>query len=369
EWILRYMDEQASSDDEGGGTERPVSSCSSVADFEWEVWGDPREVARRRAERARSRLPMEERRRQLAEEWGQAKEAAARAKATGDKARQKDAGLMIRDLKQEMVTLGVTEQQLDEILGGPSGGTVAAAAGGKAAQQRPGGAAVAVAAAATGGDRNGRRGHGKAQAGVNASKEEKEKGGKGQSKGGKDKDKERERGKGKEKGGKDKDGGQGKEKGKRKGKGRRAASPPPPASSSSEPDSEMKAEIEATAAATASAATGATAAVSQRRDGSEIEDDMVPDSWEERDPGPGMESAAATATGVITAAGDGHTNESWGGGEIRSLAGTLSPGCQEVGSASGEVDVAAVAGATGGGVSVSGCKDATTTAEAAEAAE
>ncbi|GLI66500.1 hypothetical protein VaNZ11_010327, partial [Volvox africanus] len=392
EWILRYMDEQASSDDEGRAPERQAPPCSSVADFEWEMWGDPREVARRRAERARSRLPIEERRRQLAEEWGQAKEAAARAKATGDKARQKDAGLMIRDLKQEMATLGVTEQQLDQVLGGPPGGTVVAAAtaaAGKAAQQRPGSAAVAVAAAAAGKDKSGRQGQGKAQAGVNASKDkeekEKDKGGKGPSKGGKDKggkdkekEKEKERGKGKERGGKDKDGGQGKEKGKRKGKGRRAASPPPPPSSSSEPDSEVEAETEteATATATASAATGTAAGVSQHRGGSETEDDVVPDSWEERDPGPGIEPAAAAApaaAAVIAAAGDGHREGSANGGEICSVEGTVPPGYQQVGGAGGEADGAAVAVATDGGVSVSvslsGGKDARTSAEATEAAE
>ncbi len=47
------------------------------------MWGDPREVARRRAERARGRLSPDERRRQLAEEWARAKDVAARAKATG----------------------------------------------------------------------------------------------------------------------------------------------------------------------------------------------------------------------------------------------------------------------------------------------
>lgn len=47
------------------------------------MWGDPREVARRRAERARGRLAPEQRRQQLAEEWARAKEAAARAKASG----------------------------------------------------------------------------------------------------------------------------------------------------------------------------------------------------------------------------------------------------------------------------------------------
>ncbi len=73
---------------------------------DWELWADPREIERRKAERKKASLPPELRRSQLAGEWQAAKEAAAQAKASGDKARQKVAGGMIRDLKLEMKQLG-----------------------------------------------------------------------------------------------------------------------------------------------------------------------------------------------------------------------------------------------------------------------
>lgn len=75
---------------------------------EWELWGDPREVERRKAERKKAKLPPEARKAQLAEEWVRAKAAAANAKAAADKARQKAAGAVIRDLKLEMQQLGTT---------------------------------------------------------------------------------------------------------------------------------------------------------------------------------------------------------------------------------------------------------------------
>lgn len=73
---------------------------------DWELWGDPREVERRKAERKKASMPLEQRRAQLAEEWSRAKSEAARAKAAADKARQKAAGLVIRDLKLEMKDRG-----------------------------------------------------------------------------------------------------------------------------------------------------------------------------------------------------------------------------------------------------------------------
>jgi ATP-dependent RNA helicase DHX29 len=45
------------------------SDASSIED--WEVWGDPREVGRRRAERARERLPREDRLELMATEMAQ----------------------------------------------------------------------------------------------------------------------------------------------------------------------------------------------------------------------------------------------------------------------------------------------------------
>eukprot|EP00198_Chlamydomonas_reinhardtii_P007206 XP_001696542.1 predicted protein [Chlamydomonas reinhardtii] len=138
EWILRYMDDQASSggEEEDGGQAKPGSSASSLADFEWELWGDPREA-----------------RQALAEEWAKTKEVAARAKSAGDKARQKDAGLMLRDLKQEMASMKVTEQQLEAILSGapvlPAATAAAAAATPAAGKAAAGKAAAGKAAAAS----------------------------------------------------------------------------------------------------------------------------------------------------------------------------------------------------------------------------
>jgi hypothetical protein len=73
---------------------------------EWEIWGDPREIERRKADRKRANLPLAQRRVQLAEEWLRSKTEAATAKAAADKPRQKVAGLVIRDLKIEMKQLG-----------------------------------------------------------------------------------------------------------------------------------------------------------------------------------------------------------------------------------------------------------------------
>ncbi|EFJ53272.1 hypothetical protein VOLCADRAFT_86387 [Volvox carteri f. nagariensis] len=331
EWILRYMDEQASSSEDEreaaeGGT-AGTSSCSSVADFEWEVWGDPREVSRRRAERARSRLPPEERRKQLAEEWVRAKEVAARAKATGDKARQKDVGLMIRDLKQEMAALGVTEQQLDQILGGASGSLVAAgqAAGSTGATRRrqpPAGAAVAAVTDKGAGKDDKAKG-GKEKAAVKGGKGEKNKGGgkggdKAAGKGGKGE---------KAKGGKERDGGQGKGgKGKGKGAGRRAAASPPPSASTSPSDTDSEAE-----------ATAPAVPAGRRPVAPKPEDDVVPDSWEDRDP---CHSEAAEAE--VAVAGGGAVGEGGGSGRGEEVAREA----QRAGTR--EADGAEVAGAGGG---------------------
>ena len=128
---------------------------------DWEIWGDPREIERRKAERARAAVPPEQRKQQVrprrhpiletqhplqyqhlscnarggrqsltgsrahshlalmelhgpdaavgaqvAEEWALAKGEAARAKAAGDKARQKLAGQVIAGLKKETQQLG-----------------------------------------------------------------------------------------------------------------------------------------------------------------------------------------------------------------------------------------------------------------------
>lgn len=73
---------------------------------DWELWGDPREIERRKAERQRKALPPEVRRKMLAEEWSTAKVEAAKAKAAGDKSRQKAVGQLIASLKQQIKELG-----------------------------------------------------------------------------------------------------------------------------------------------------------------------------------------------------------------------------------------------------------------------
>jgi hypothetical protein len=47
---------------------RPGSASSTSSEIEdWELWGDPREIERRRAERARAKVPAEQRKAQV---WG-----------------------------------------------------------------------------------------------------------------------------------------------------------------------------------------------------------------------------------------------------------------------------------------------------------
>ena len=85
---------------------KPLCLQVDEAIEDWELWGDSREMERRKAERKRQNLPPEQRRQQLAEEWVRARGEAARAKAAADKPRQKAAGGVIRDLKLEMKQIG-----------------------------------------------------------------------------------------------------------------------------------------------------------------------------------------------------------------------------------------------------------------------
>ncbi|KAL4547972.1 hypothetical protein Ndes2526B_g07186 [Nannochloris sp. 'desiccata'] len=97
---------------------------------DWEVWGDQREVDRRRAERARSALNREDRLELIATELAKTMAGAAKAKASGDKAEQRMFGQMIGQLKREMAGLGVREADLPQV---PTGGGNAAAADAAAA--------------------------------------------------------------------------------------------------------------------------------------------------------------------------------------------------------------------------------------------
>jgi len=98
--IMQYA--EAYSED-GSEEEEEAAGDESIEDWELQMWADPREVERRCAERARAKIPPEVRRSQEA----------SLAKVAGNKARQKGAGQIIRELKQEMAALGLTEQDLE----------------------------------------------------------------------------------------------------------------------------------------------------------------------------------------------------------------------------------------------------------------
>lgn len=70
------------------------------------MWGDLREIEKRRQKRKIAKMPPEKRRQQLAEEWTECKKAATAAKATSDKSARKALGLRMRDLKLEMQQVG-----------------------------------------------------------------------------------------------------------------------------------------------------------------------------------------------------------------------------------------------------------------------
>ncbi|GAB4817860.1 hypothetical protein N2152v2_004906 [Parachlorella kessleri] len=106
-WIMQYMDNSDSEEGSQAGSDQGSEGGSVVED--WEVWGDPREVERRRAERKRSQLPRDTRILLIAEELTQAKDEAVRAKLAKDKDRQRALGELIRQLKLEMDQLGITE--------------------------------------------------------------------------------------------------------------------------------------------------------------------------------------------------------------------------------------------------------------------
>ncbi|CAI5497941.1 unnamed protein product [Closterium sp. Naga37s-1] len=78
----------------------------------WEVWADARE--RRRRKELRKKAPAEQRVQSLAVDLGRAKGEAAKAKGSMDKGRQAEAGLLIRELKEEAAAYGYSESSLEE---------------------------------------------------------------------------------------------------------------------------------------------------------------------------------------------------------------------------------------------------------------
>jgi len=136
-WILQYAESSSSSEeeenDDAAGSHSNKSPTGSVIE-DWEVWGDQREVDRRRAERARTALNREDRLELIATELATTMAGAAKAKKTGDKAEQRMFGKMIGQLKREMAELGITEADLPQVDGGAA--AAAAAAGATGAKEK-----------------------------------------------------------------------------------------------------------------------------------------------------------------------------------------------------------------------------------------
>lgn len=107
-WILQqaYDDDDSSMDEEESS-----SDGGSVED--WEIWGDPEEIERKRAERSREKLSREDKIAIIAHDMFHAKQHAAKAKANGDKAGQKEAGAIIGKLRREMKELEIGDGDLE----------------------------------------------------------------------------------------------------------------------------------------------------------------------------------------------------------------------------------------------------------------
>ncbi|CAM6089460.1 unnamed protein product [Calypogeia fissa] len=107
EWIKRYLAQQ----EEASGSE---SDEEESGDSDWEVFADPSEQNRRKEKR--QVVDPRTRSISLATEFQKAKQAAAQAKERGDKEKQKAAGRVIRELRQEMTSLGLSESALNQMV-------------------------------------------------------------------------------------------------------------------------------------------------------------------------------------------------------------------------------------------------------------
>ncbi|KAK9843599.1 hypothetical protein WJX84_000161, partial [Apatococcus fuscideae] len=104
DWMRRYMEQQSDSEEDEDSRGDDVIE-------DWELFADPKEIERRKAERKRQALPLEDRQQILASEWVEARSRAAKAKSANDKSQQKAMGQVIRNLKLEMAQLGLTEDE------------------------------------------------------------------------------------------------------------------------------------------------------------------------------------------------------------------------------------------------------------------
>lgn len=107
QWILsQYMQRDSDSDME---EDHACSSGSSI--HEWQLYGGQQEQEAGRAAQARAKMDPEARRRLVAQDMAAARAEAAAAKAAGDAARQRAAGQSIGKLKQEMKSLGSSDDE------------------------------------------------------------------------------------------------------------------------------------------------------------------------------------------------------------------------------------------------------------------
>ena len=107
-WILQNA---YSGSEDGEISDDDDDDDGSIED--WEIWGSPKDIERKKAEKARNMLSREDKIAIIAHDMRCAKGDAAVAKANRDKEGQKHAGAVIGRLKREMQELGINEQDLD----------------------------------------------------------------------------------------------------------------------------------------------------------------------------------------------------------------------------------------------------------------
>lgn len=105
DWIRRYMSQQAEEESEHGTSDGEASN-----DSDWEMWIESSERTRRKD--IRTVVDPATRAVSAVAEFQAARQAAMEAKEEGDKEKQAMAGRLIRELKQEMISLGVSEDIL-----------------------------------------------------------------------------------------------------------------------------------------------------------------------------------------------------------------------------------------------------------------
>lgn len=109
-WILQRA---YCSSDEGDSCDGTFSDGDNGSIEDWEIWGSPEEIERRKAEKARNMLSREDKIAILAHDMYRAKDDAAVAKANKDKDGQKQAGAIIGRLRRDMKELGIGDEDLE----------------------------------------------------------------------------------------------------------------------------------------------------------------------------------------------------------------------------------------------------------------